>query len=117
VEILIPLAILLGFFWFFVLLPQRRRTATHSQMQDTLDIGDEVITAGGLHGDVVQLDDTIVHVEVAAGTVVRVDRRAIAARVEDDGSDEEDDVEDDVHDSIAEEPAGQSAPPTGGGGG
>jgi len=117
VEILIPLAILFGFFWFFVLLPQRRRTSTHSQMQDSLEIGDEIITAGGLHGDVVRLDDTIVHVEVAAGTVVRVDRRAIAARVEDEDGDAEVDVEDDVHDTIAGERGGQSAPPSGSGGG
>ena len=41
-----------------------------------------MITAGGLHGDVVELDDTVVHVEVAAGVVLRVDRRAVAARVE-----------------------------------
>jgi len=88
VEILIPLAILFGFFWFFVLLPQRRRTATHTDMQDSLAPGDEIITAGGLHGDVVSLEDSIVHVEVAPGTVVRVDRRAIAARVEDEDDDE-----------------------------
>ena len=88
-EILIPLAILFGFFWFFVLLPQRRRTATHTDMQDTLALGDEIITAGGLHGDVVRLEDTVVHVEVAPGTVVRVDRRAIAARVEDEDDDDE----------------------------
>jgi preprotein translocase subunit YajC len=81
-EILIPLAILFGFFWFFVLLPQRRKTASHSRMQDELGPGDEVITAGGLHGEVVSVDDTVLHVEIAPGTVVRVDRRAIAARIE-----------------------------------
>jgi preprotein translocase subunit YajC len=81
-EILIPLAILFGLFWFFVLLPQRRRQGDHMRMQDALAVGDEVITAGGLHGDVVELDETVVHVEVAPGVVVRVDRRAVAARVE-----------------------------------
>jgi preprotein translocase subunit YajC len=81
-EILIPLAILFGLFWFFVLLPQRRRQRDHVQMQDSLAVGDEVITAGGLHGDVVELDETVAHVEVAEGVVVRVDRRAVAARVE-----------------------------------
>ena len=90
-EILIPLAILFGFFWFFVLLPQRRRASTHTDMQDSLAPGDEIITAGGLHGDVVRLEDSVVHVEVAPGTVVRVDRRAIAARVEDEDDDEPDD--------------------------
>jgi preprotein translocase subunit YajC len=85
-EILIPLAILFAFFWFFVLLPQRRRSAAHTGMQDALGIGDEVITAGGLHGEVVEVDETVLRIEIAAGTIVRVDRRAIAARVEKDAT-------------------------------
>ncbi len=81
-QILIPLAILFAVFWFFILLPQRRRGADHTKMQDALAPGDEVITAGGLHGDVIEVDETVLRVEIAPGTVVRVDRRAIAARVE-----------------------------------
>ena len=81
-EVLIPLAILFGFFWFFVLLPQRRRGADHRRMQDSLSPGDEVITAGGLHGEVVEIDESVLHVEIAPGIVVRIDRRAVAARVE-----------------------------------
>ncbi|MGZ4353507.1 MAG: preprotein translocase subunit YajC [Gaiellaceae bacterium] len=81
-QILIPLAILFALFWFFIALPQRRRQRAHASMQDALSVGDEVITAGGLHGDVVEIDETVLRVEVAPGTVVRVDRRAIAARVE-----------------------------------
>jgi preprotein translocase subunit YajC len=85
-EILIPLAILFGFFWFLVVLPQRRRQRAQGVMQDTLDVGDEVITAGGLHGTVVELEETVVRVEIAPGTVVRVDRRAVAAKVEQDAT-------------------------------
>ena len=81
-SILIPLALLFVFFWFFVLLPQRRRQREHTAMQDALAVGDEVITAGGLHGEVVGVDETVVRIEIAPGTTVRVDRRAIAARVE-----------------------------------
>jgi preprotein translocase subunit YajC len=81
-QILIPLAILFLLFWFFVALPQRRRQRAHASMQDALGVGDEVITAGGLHGDVVEIDETVLRVEIAPGTVVRVDRRAVAARVE-----------------------------------
>ena len=81
-EVLIPLAILFGLFWFFVLLPQRRRGADHRKMQDSLSTGDEIITAGGLHGEVVEIGETVLHVEVAPDVVVRIDRRAVAALVE-----------------------------------
>jgi preprotein translocase subunit YajC len=85
-QILIPLAILFAFFWFFVLLPQRRKGREHTNMPDRLAVGDEVITAGGLHGDVVEIDDVVLRVQIAPGTVVRIDRRAIAARVEPDAT-------------------------------
>jgi len=82
VEVLIPLALLFAFFWFFVMLPQRRKQREHVAMQDALSVGDEIITAGGMHGTVTAVEDTIVQVEIAPGTTVRVDRRAVAARVE-----------------------------------
>jgi preprotein translocase subunit YajC len=81
-EILIPLAILFAFFWFFVALPQRRKGSAHTKMQDALGLGDEVITAGGLHGAVVEVEEGVLRIEIAPGTIVRVDRRAIAARVD-----------------------------------
>ena len=60
------------------------------QMQDTLRVGDEVITAGGIRGYVRQLDEEVLKVEIAPEVVVRLDRRAVAAVVqeEDDDPDE-----------------------------
>jgi preprotein translocase subunit YajC len=59
-------------------------------MQDTLRVGDEVITAGGIRGYVRQLDEEVLKVEIAPEVVVRLDRRAVAALVqeEDDDPDE-----------------------------
>ena len=59
-------------------------------MQDTLRVGDEVITAGGIRGYVRQLDEEVLEVEIAPEVVVRLDRRAVAAVVqeEDDDPDE-----------------------------
>ena len=59
-------------------------------MQDTLHVGDEIITAGGIRGEVRELDDEVLQVEIAPEVVVRLDRRAVAAVVpeEDDDPDE-----------------------------
>jgi preprotein translocase subunit YajC len=67
--------------YLLILRPQRRRTTDQLQMQDTLRVGDEVITAGGIRGEVRQLDEDVLKVEIAPDIVVRVDRRAIAAVV------------------------------------
>jgi len=74
----------------FLLLPQLRRSSEQLQMQDTLRVGDEVITAGGIRGYVRQLDEEVLEVEIAPEVVVRLDRRAVAALVqeEDDDPDE-----------------------------
>ena len=48
-------------------------------MQDSLDVGDEIITAGGLHGTVKEFEDDTVPVEIAPGVVATLDRRAVAA--------------------------------------
>ena len=48
-------------------------------MQDSVEAGDEIITAGGLHGTVQELDESTARVEIAPNVVVTLDRRAIAA--------------------------------------
>jgi preprotein translocase subunit YajC len=73
------LIILLGAFWVVGIMPRRRRMQSHQEMQDSIDVGDEVITAGGLHGRVVAVDEGEVRLEIADGVVVTIDRRAIAA--------------------------------------
>ena len=71
--------LVLGAIWFFLVVPSRRRQRSHSEMQDTVAVGDEIITAGGLHGTVKAFEDETVKVEIATGVVVTLDRRAVAA--------------------------------------
>jgi preprotein translocase subunit YajC len=75
----IVLVALFGLMWFLLIRPQRRRAVEQREMQEQLRAGDEILTAGGIHGIVKAIDGDIVHVEIAPGTLVRVDRRAVAA--------------------------------------
>lgn len=78
---LLIIVVILGLAYFFLMLPARRRRTAHANMQDSVAVGDEVITAGGLHGHVKELDDetNTVQLEIAPGVVVKLDRRAVAA--------------------------------------
>jgi preprotein translocase subunit YajC len=76
----LPLVALALLFWFFILRPQRRRSQQQAQLWSDLETGTEVVTTGGIYGRVMDVDDESVQLEVAPGTVVRVDRRAIARR-------------------------------------
>jgi len=48
-------------------------------MQDSVDVGDEIITAGGLHAVVKEIGESDLRVEIAPGIVVTLDKRAVAA--------------------------------------
>jgi preprotein translocase subunit YajC len=90
------LIVIFGAVWLLFVLPARRRRASHSAMQETIVAGDDVITAGGIHGTVRELVDDLVHVEIAPDVVVQVDRRAIAAVARDVDVEVEPEVEPEV---------------------
>ena len=64
--------------YLIVVRPQKRRQNEQQQMISELQVGDEVLTAGGIYGTVTQLDDERVTVEIAPKLEVEVSRRAIA---------------------------------------
>jgi preprotein translocase subunit YajC len=95
----IVIVVLVALMWFLLIRPQRKRSQTQMSMQDTLRVGDEIITAGGLHATIRSIEDDVLEIELARDTVARLDRRAVAAVVH---QDEEEDLE---PETVAEESA------------
>ena len=73
------LVLVLAAAWVLLVIPSRRRRRSHSAMQDSVDVGDEIITAGGLHGIVREIGEETLQIEIAPGVVGTLDRRAVAA--------------------------------------
>lgn len=69
-----------GLMWLFLIRPQQRRMRAHQAIVAALEPGDEVVTAGGIHGTVLALDADDVRLEIAPGVVIRVLRGAISQR-------------------------------------
>jgi preprotein translocase subunit YajC len=90
---LIILVALFVLMWLFLIRPQRRRSEAQMAMQDRLRIGDEIITAGGLHATVQSIEGDVLEIEIAPGTTVRLDRRAVAAVADRDEPEEEERAE------------------------
>ena len=78
-KILIVIAVLVALGWVLLVLPSRRRQRAHAAMQDAVEAGDEIITAGGIHAIVREAGDEELKIEIASGVVVKLDRRAVAA--------------------------------------
>jgi preprotein translocase subunit YajC len=75
----IVIAVVLVLGYVFLVVPARRRQRAHGAMQDDVEVGDEIITAGGIHAVVREAAEDELRVEIAPGTVVTLDRRAVAA--------------------------------------
>jgi preprotein translocase subunit YajC len=78
----IVIVVLFALMWFLLVRPQRKRSEAQLVMQDKLRQGDEIITAGGLHGTIASIEDDVLEIEIAKDIVVRLDRRAVAAVVQ-----------------------------------
>jgi preprotein translocase subunit YajC len=76
---LIPLVLLLAFIWLLLIRPQRRRHIAQQAMLDRIEVGDEILTVGGVYATVEAVRDEELQVEIAPGTSVRLDKRAVAA--------------------------------------
>ena len=81
---LIFLAFIITLFYFLAIRPQKRRAEAHRELVNAIDVGDEVVTIGGMHGTVRRIAETEVELEVAPGTNVRFLKQAIARRLSDE---------------------------------
>ena len=81
---IVPLVIIGGLFYAFLILPQRRRMKGMQALRDSVEIGDEIRTVGGIYGTVNRMDDESVVIDVGGGTTLRISRRAVADKLGDD---------------------------------
>ena len=94
--IAIYLVILVAAFYFLIVRPQRRNAMVRRQLLNAVEVGDEIVTSGGVYGTVLEIDDETLDVEIAPGVVVKIARGAVAARISprsDDEGDEDDEVD------------------------
>jgi preprotein translocase subunit YajC len=70
-----------AFLYFLLIRPQRAQQRKHAELLGALKPGDEVLTAGGIYGEVVQLDEERVMLEIDEDVRIAVARRSIASIV------------------------------------
>jgi preprotein translocase subunit YajC len=97
--------ILIGAFYFLMIRPQKRQRAQQQALLNSLEVGDDVMTSGGIFGTIVDIDedDDVVTVEIAPGTRIRMVRAGIGRKIVEQDLDDEDDGEDADEDEGADE--------------
>lgn len=99
---LVYLALLAIVFFFLIVRPQRRQMSARRDLIAAVEVGDDVITAGGIYATVREIDGDVLKIEVADGVILTLAREAIARRR---GDDAEADPAVDMHDRTHDAPA------------
>ena len=81
---LIFLGFMIAIFYVLLIRPQKKRVEQHRALVNSVGLGDEVITIGGIYGTVAALRDEDIELEVAPGTKIRMSKSAIARRLTED---------------------------------
>jgi preprotein translocase subunit YajC len=92
---LLLLAVMGAFFYFLLIRPQQRRARAQRQLLESVQVGDEVMTIGGMYGTVRVVEDDRVTLEVAPSVDLTFSKSAIARKLvfDEDSYDEEEDQE------------------------
>ncbi len=73
----LPIVLMFVVLYFIMIRPQMKKQKEHKAMIEALAKGDEVIIAGGLLGRVSKMGESFLHVEVASGVELQVQRGAV----------------------------------------
>jgi preprotein translocase subunit YajC len=82
------MVVIIAIFWFLLIAPQRKEQKEKETMRESLKKGDEVVTSGGIHGQIVGVETTTAIVRIAPKVEVIFEKVAIAHRVKKAASDE-----------------------------
>jgi preprotein translocase subunit YajC len=78
VIVVVYFVILAGAFFFLIVLPQRRRNQSINTFIASLEVGDEVVTNGGIFGTIVAMESDRVELQIAPGVIITVAKRALS---------------------------------------
>ena len=68
----LPIIGMIAIFWFLIIRPQMRQQKAHREKVAGIKKGDQVVTAGGMLGKVIKVDDNYAEIEIAQGVRVKV---------------------------------------------
>lgn len=79
---LIMLLLILAVFYFFMIRPQMKKQKELKKFRESLTVGDKVVTLGGIHGKVLEVNDTNVLLGCEGSTKLRVEKSAVSTGVD-----------------------------------
>ena len=76
---IIMMVAIFAIMYFIMIRPQNKKQKEIMNFRKNLEVGQSVVTAGGIYGKIKELEDNVVVLEIAAGVKIRIDRNSIFA--------------------------------------
>ena len=83
----LPFVLIFGLFYLLILRPQQKQSRQKEQMMKNIKRGDKVMTAGGIHGRVVNAEEDLLTVEIAKGVNIQIARANISSLINQEKAD------------------------------
>jgi len=80
---LIMCALIFLVFWLFMIRPQTKKQKELQKKRDAMKSGDKVVTAGGIHGKIKSINESIVSIEIANDVIIKVEKSSVYVAAED----------------------------------
>jgi preprotein translocase subunit YajC len=74
----LPLILIVVVFYFFMIRPQQKKAKEQKKFREALKKGDKIVTIGGIHGKIVEVQETTFTIETEGQGRLRIERSAIA---------------------------------------
>ena len=76
---IIMMVLIIAVFYFFMIRPQAKRQKEIVKAREAMKVGDKVVTSGGIHGKIKEIQDGTMLIEIAPSVQIKVDKAAVFA--------------------------------------
>lgn len=74
----LPFILMFGVLWLFMIMPQRKQQKARAAMLAAIKKGDKIVTVGGIHGEITELDEDDAKIRIADKVEIKITRSSIA---------------------------------------
>ncbi len=75
----LPLIVIFVVFYFILIRPQTKKQKEHQEMINALEVGNEVVTAGGILGKIQEMNENYVNLEISENVTIKIQRQTISS--------------------------------------
>ena len=75
----LPLILIFVVFYFVLIRPQTKKQKEHQEMVSALEVGNEVVTTGGILGKIQEMNENYVQLEISENVTIKIQRQTISS--------------------------------------